>query len=229
VRSVLSVPAHDARKVAKARERGADLLMWDLESSVPPENKEVALSCAAETATPGDAVRLNFEHRRGEAARLRDRGLIFVVPHVETFLDIAFLEGEQVVALVESPRGITYVRTLTTDALHHPAVRLAGLAFGRWDFEGAVGFPCPALVDHARAELALAAHSLDITCWDAPALLRETAVESIRARHLGFTGKGCIHPAQIADVHRAWSSSLLGWRSMPFAAKQFTGEGALSQ
>ena len=42
VRSVLFLPASNARAIAKAREAGSDLVILDLEDSVKPEDKAAA-------------------------------------------------------------------------------------------------------------------------------------------------------------------------------------------
>lgn len=215
VRSILSVPAHDERKVAKARTRGADLIMWDMESSVPPGSKDVALAAVEIVARRGDAVRVNRGWRRFESGQLRDRDLIFVVPFVESVHDISFLESEKVVALIETPVGIVNLGRLVEEAAQC-TIPLLGLAFGRWDFEAEVGFPCSNLIDYVRMQLVLAAHAAGIACWDAPSPLAvDTAWYS---RSQGFTGKGCVHPSQIADVHHAWEIPA-GWNPLPFAAR----------
>lgn len=217
VRSILSVPAHDERKTLGARSRGADLIMWDLEASVPGREKSSALARVSDAlAIHGDAVRID-NLRRG-IDRLRERGLVFVVPHVETFSDIAFLEGEKVVALVESPAGILGMGKLIDDATRY-TLPLLGLAFGRWDFEATVGFPCSLLLGAARAQVALHAHVAGIACWDAPAPRQESVIEAQVSRSFGFTGKGCVHPSQIADVHKAWEIPA-GWNPLPYAAHQ---------
>jgi citrate lyase subunit beta/citryl-CoA lyase len=226
VRAILSVPAHDARKVAKARTRGADLLMWDLEASVPLDDKATALAAAEASTFHGDAVRVNPSMMRLEILRLSGRGLVFVVPHVESYADLymAHRTGERFVALVESPAGIVNLPKLMASAAGD-RFPLAGLAFGRWDFEDAVGFPCPLLVSRARSEVTLAAHAAGIACWDAPATLQDSSIEAQVSRAWGFTGKGCIHPRQIDDVHRAWEIPP-GWRRMPFAAPRINQEAA---
>lgn len=226
VRSILSVPAHDARKVAKARTRGADLIMWDLESSVPANAKDEALVAVIHEAAPGDAVRLYGPCQEEQMEALRDRDLAFVIPHVISSNDLLFVDDmECFIPLIESAAGVSNVEEIMRTLVITPALCLVGLAFGRWDFEAAIGFPCPALLNHARGQIALTAHAHGIACWDAPAALSATRSpgvwpgpsEAREARSLGFTGKGCVHPSQILDVHRAWELPV-DWSPMPFAA-----------
>ncbi len=48
MRSLLFVPGHDARKLAKGLDCGADALIVDLEDAVPPARKAEARACAAD-------------------------------------------------------------------------------------------------------------------------------------------------------------------------------------
>lgn len=216
VRSILSVPAHDEHKVSRARTCGADLIMWDLESSVPTDSKDAALASVETVARRGDAVRVNHSWRRFESGQLRDRDLIFVVPFVETIHDISFLEGEKVVALIETPVGLVNLGRLVEEAAQC-TIPLLGLAFGRWDFESIIGFPCHSLIQHARCQLTMTAHATGIACWDAPAPLDDVC-EAAQARSQGFTGKGCVHPSQIPYVHHVWKTRA-DWNPLPFAAR----------
>ena len=47
LRSLLYVPAHSERFIAKAHERGADAVILDLEDSVPEANKDAARDALA--------------------------------------------------------------------------------------------------------------------------------------------------------------------------------------
>lgn len=221
VRSILSVPAHDPRKVARARERGADLLMWDLEASVPADAKLDALDATLAACLPGDAVRLNYPLRTEEIDALYPRQVVLVVPHVAAWTsDLRRLlqMGCRVIALFESAAGVNQA-----DRIVHAAILnntpFSGLAFGRWDFEAGVGFFCRGLVAHARAQVALVAHAAGLPCWDAPAPLDDPG-DAEDSRAFGYTGKGCIHPQQIEIVHRAWAQASVDWHPLPFAASR---------
>ncbi len=48
LRSMLYVPAHEERFVARAHERGADAVILDLEDAVPPGRKDAARAALRE-------------------------------------------------------------------------------------------------------------------------------------------------------------------------------------
>jgi citrate lyase subunit beta/citryl-CoA lyase len=88
---------------------------------------------------------------------------------------------------------------------------------------------------HARSQLVLASRVAGVaapvdgvtTSFDDPAHVHADAV---RARALGFGGKLCIHPKQVAPVHRAYAPTLeeLAWAERVVAASDAARGGAVA-
>jgi citrate lyase beta subunit len=216
IRTILCVPGHDLHKVERCRDFGADLILFDLEDSVPADKKALAREIVAAHARPGDAVRVE-ESIASAVAAWEGRSVAVWLPKLgQNVLDKASrLWGETGVGLVpiiETPAAV-----LSLLDPHLPAI--AGLAFGRADFMAAVGARSTAapLVDRAQEMVALAAHALGVPCYDSPCEERDprqAAWEASRAVTCCYTGKGCVYPEHVeivrsifdpapADVERA--------------------------
>lgn len=223
--SFLFVPATQPERLPKALASGADMVIADWEDAVAPADKARARSALAEAVAALDStqrtrllVRINAEGTPWFAAdlqalaRLMAQGLAgAVVPKAEsaaTLQAVAQAAGPQaaLLALVESVAGLYAVDALAT------APQVARLAFGHLDFQVDAGMACGA--DEAellpmRMAVVLAARRagmaapLDGVTVDTRNSER-MAVDAARARRMGFGGKLCIHPAQVAVLHAAF-------------------------
>lgn len=116
-------------------------------------------------------------------------------------------DGLAVVALIESALGVAHVRTLAA------LPGLTRLAFGALDFAADVGAEVDALTGQlARAEVVIASRAAGLaaplespsTSLSDVALIEAT---SRAARALGFGGRLCVHPAQLAAVRAGFAPS----------------------
>jgi citrate lyase subunit beta/citryl-CoA lyase len=130
------------------------------------------------------------------------------------------------VPLVESNAGLDALDALTQ------APQVVRLAFGHLDFQVDLGMDCApdeaellpvrlALVRASRrAGLAAPVDGVTTSTQDLQRLVDDTA----RSRRMGFGGKLCIHPAQVAPVHTAFApdAAELDWarRVLQAAAAQ---------
>lgn len=221
VRSILVVPGHRADFAAKARTYGADQILWDLEDGVPAAQKQTAREIVAAHLRPGDAVRVNASPPcLGDPGDLeKDLAVLASIAIPEVWVWIAKAWGPphlayihhrlplargRLCALVETPDAVLringlYVAKWTFDAL----------AFGRQDFMAAAGLSPyqTTIIDHAAAQVALAALARGVPCYDSPcfSMQEEDVLDAaVEAKQLGFTGMGCIHPKQIPWVHRGF-------------------------
>lgn len=236
LRSVLCVPGHRSEMVDRALVEGADMVLLDLEDSVPEDRKEEARKTVRRailrhaTPAPGPglfscqlAVRVNAvesPHFGDDISMLRNVGFSgwIWLPKVEDPDDLRILDRAlgfeggpeqqddalevRVCALIESPAGIKMIA-------NGWGAEVDGLAFGRHDFLAAAGISerQDALVEHAQLQMALAARSAGIPCWDAPCYRGDDFfhAEVDFALRAGFTGKGCFSPAQIRPVNDAFA------------------------
>jgi citrate lyase subunit beta/citryl-CoA lyase len=219
LRSALFVPADAPGRHARAFESGADAVILDLEDAVAPAAKDAARQTLVESAGERGSgaaalVRINSPHTSlGRAdleavPRMGADGV--VVPKADPeALDAAAGLGLPLVALVETAAGILRAAEIAA----HPAV--TNVMLGPVDLAVELGAREAHDGDElivARGQLVIAAVAggkggpLDGPCL-APRDEGALAQEIDRAWRLGFSGKACIHPAQVVAVNRAFSPS----------------------
>lgn len=236
-RSWLFVPANRPERFVKAVASGADLAVIDLEDAVPADRKESAREAAAAWLAGGGeaAVRINpadSEHHAGDVAALAGvAGLRAVLlPMAVSAESLAALHDRlgpdvPLVAQVETAAGLLAAVELAR------APGVVRLAFGHLDFAADIdAAPVPEALAHAQSSLVVASRVAGIagpvdsitTDLDDEATTRDDAA---RARRLGFTGKLCIHPRQVAAVNDAMSPTPedVAWAERIVAA----GDGAV--
>lgn len=239
-RSLLYVPASPPRRLAKLPDLGADLLVLDLEDGVAPHDKgagrDALRALADREGLPRNRswmIRINavgspwHDDDLDLVAELRPPGVLLAKagrPHdVEVLAAQWAAEGASTGLMIETARGVGCVREL---AAAHGRVTL--LVYGSADLRreyGAPADPARAWERHAMSEILLAARMHGCAAIDAvhfryldrDALARDARI----ARDLGFDGKSCIHPGQLATVHEvfrstadevAWAEAVLaGW------------------
>ena len=220
--SFLFVPAHQPERLTKALAIGADLVIADWEDAVAPGAKADArrmLEAAVQSLPPAQRARLLVRtNATGTAwftadvqalARLVQLGVAgAVVPkadHPATLQQLAQVAGPDcaLVPLIESVAGLDAV-----DALAQ-VPQVVRLAFGHLDFQVDAGMQCgpdenellptrmALVMASRRAALAAPIDGVNVDTRD-PA---RTAADSQRALRMGFGGKLCIHPAQVAPLH----------------------------
>ncbi len=218
-RSLLFAPATRADRFGKAAASGADAVCLDLEDAVAPADKDAArrpaLDYLASRPAGGPAVGLRLNGRATPwfeddlKAAARARADFFMIPKAAGAQDFAMLqralgESRPFWPLIETPEALMRAWEIAAA----PAV--AGVLFGAFDFSAEVGCDMswePLLF--ARSQIAAACARAGVQALDAPPAavddpegLRD---ETDRARRLGFTGRACIHPAQIAPVNAVYT------------------------
>jgi citrate lyase subunit beta/citryl-CoA lyase len=214
----LFVPGDRPDRYASALGSGASMVVLDLEDAVAPAAKREArtsvagwLADAADTDVARVAVRVNPPGSPGHeddmaALAATGRPCVVMVPKAEdharlTALADALPGGSRLVALVETALGV--VRA--ADLAETPAV--VRLALGTFDLAAELGVD----PDHreamagARGALVLASAAARLTppvdgVTGAVRDLEQVASDALAARTVGFTGKLCIHPAQVPVV-----------------------------
>ncbi|WP_370963271.1 CoA ester lyase [Amycolatopsis sp. cg9] len=208
-RTFLFVPGDRPDRFGKAVTSGADVVLLDLEDAVAPADKDTAREAVgAWLAAGGTAtVRINapgtpwFE---ADAAFVAARGVPVMVPKAET---PGVLAGfREVVALVETARGVERAGELAAV----PSV--SRLAFGTVDLAAELGVepedPEPFAYARSRLVIASAAAGLAPPVDGVTTDLRDDdrlAADVRYARRLGFGGKLCVHPRQIAAVRAGFA------------------------
>ncbi|MFO1415270.1 MAG: CoA ester lyase [Burkholderiales bacterium] len=229
-RSLLFVPANGEHKIEKAFAGAADGVILDLEDAVAVSQKAAARDTLAATlaAMRGrkpayvrvNAVSTPYCFRDLMALPLRDLAGV-LVPKVESAEEawtvdwmLLQLEAEQgvgprsvpVVAMIETARGLTRI-----DAIAGATPRITRIAWGAVDFahdtNAALGDR--AATEQAHFALVRASRNAGLEApIDAPGIdfsdPERLRADAQRARAMGFGGKLCIHPAQLAVVHEVF-------------------------
>jgi citrate lyase subunit beta/citryl-CoA lyase len=229
-RSLLFVPAIRENMLQKAVTSEADVIVLDLEDSVPPAEKaqarELARRHAPLIAQSGRSVHLRVN--AGQAARDDIAAVLcssvsgVSLPKVQgpqdvRDIDIVLREFElkqeikpgltELVVWIETARGL-----LRTEESLAASTRVSAAALGHEDYSNDLGVQRTsggAELDYARSVIAVAAVAAGVTPLDGPySNFRD--VEGARAelekiKQMGYRGKFCIHPAQLADVNAAFT------------------------
>jgi citrate lyase subunit beta/citryl-CoA lyase len=257
LRSFLFAPGNHARRVEKALTLAADAVILDLEDAVAVAEKTATRPGVVSAFTrPRHSklyVRVNAlttEWAYGDLIAIVQPGLDgIILPKVEDADQlktadwlIRALECERglppgaidVIPIIETARGITQL-----DRIAGAGTRVRHLAFGAGDYTLDMGMVwsrdeqelLPARIAVVTASRAAGiAPPLD-TVW---ADLRDTdgfARSAARAAALGFQGKMCIHPDQIAVTNAAFSpdeATLAQARRVVAAFEQAERQGSAS-
>jgi len=222
IRSVLYIPASNARALQKAKTLPVDAIIFDLEDAVAADEKPAARRQLSEVlAAGGFGARVRLVRVNGlVSAWGRDDLAVFgdadidgiLVPKVNSAADVAAV-GEQcpgmaLWAMMETPLAVLNAAEIAA----HP--RLTGLVLGTNDLAKDMGSRYRA--DRAPLMLALqmcllAARAAGVVCVDGVynAFKDDSGLEREceQGRDLGFDGKSLIHPAQVEAANRIFAPS----------------------
>ncbi|MBL8674323.1 MAG: CoA ester lyase [Rhodospirillales bacterium] len=229
-RSLMFVPATAERFVAKAHTRGADVIILDLEDSIPPAGKDAARAAlAGAVATVGQAgaevcVRINRPLELAVpdiAAAIMPAVGALMLPKVMGPEHVKLLS--EVVAAREAAVGVPVGRTRFIGIVETPQAlpqlyaiagadpRMAALGIGSEDFS-------------TEIEAVPGADSLYVYSMMAVAAARSAGIQPLgsvgrfadfsdldgyraglkRSRGLGFTCTACIHPAHVPIINEEY-------------------------
>lgn len=231
LRSLLYMPASNARAMTKARSLDCDAVALDLEDAVAPESKaDARAALVAEAQTGG------FGHRRliarinalstpwghDDINALAAAPLDAVLaPKVDDAADIealsmamdaaAFAPEVALWVMIETPRAVLALERIAACAA---TTRLQGFVLGLNDLakdSGIAQLPGRAafLPVLTMAVLAARAHGLIILDGVCNAIddLARLEAECVQARDSGFDGKTLIHPAQLGACNTIFAPS----------------------
>ncbi|USQ81230.1 CoA ester lyase [Ornithinimicrobium faecis] len=236
-RTFLFVPGTRPDRFERARDSGADAIIVDLEDAVEPAAKDTARSHAASWLQTAERsiVRINAADSPWftadlEALRTLDPQVV-LLPKVESPTDItqvtdALTPGTSVIACIETALGLHRVCSVLDEA---PVTRLA---LGNMDLARDLGVSPNdgPLLDQAGVILVLEsrAHGLPQPVTGVTASLTDTDAVTRDAAHaagLGFGGKVCIHPAQVAAAAAGFAPTAtdVAWAQRILAADDGSG------
>jgi len=234
MRSLLFIPGNKDNMLAKAAGLDADVIVPDMEDSVPDAEKLAARAMIADwlprLATHRALLlpRVNSLRTpwfKDDVAAVAAPGVFGIsIGKVDSARDIHAIV--EVVSLAEQRAGleigqlhlIPWIETaqgvVNAHAICAASARIVAVAFGGEDYANDLGverLDDESNVAYARATICNAARAAQVLALDTPwfrfredAGLRES---SLAAKRLGFKGRFAIHPAQIATINECFSPS----------------------
>ncbi len=232
LRSLVFVPGNRPNMLERALDFGADIVMVDLEDSVPPGEKSAARELAVEWAPRLTAAgrRVMVRVNSLDTGLTADELAAVVSPELagisigkgNTSWDLQ--QVDRLLAPLESSAGIAVgsIKVIpwieTAMAIVHvyemaqASPRVVGIAFGAEDYTNDMGVIRSDFGEecyYARSVVAVAARAAGVAALDGPFVgfrdpdgLRKDAGA---ARQMGYTGKFAIHPAQIDIINETFS------------------------
>ncbi len=222
LRSLLFVPGGRADRIAKIGRFGADGVVLDLEDAVAVADKDSARVTVVEALSTLEVpegttvlVRVNapgspwFADDIAAVTGTRADGV--VLPKLERTDQLAELQGRKwsIVGGLETALGVADARPLLAAGA---AMGLVGAYFGAEDFIADMGGRRTAEgteVLYARSQVAIAARLAGVSALDqvVTAVRDDDAFrrDAEQARALGYPGKLCIHPSQVALAHEIFT------------------------
>jgi len=228
-RSRLYLPGNEPKFYPNAGLHGPDGVILDLEDSVAPGEKDAA-RCLVRNALRA----VNFYgSERMVRINQGERGLDdldWIIPHNVHLVLIPKVEDPgQVTAVDERIRAIASATGRGEPVLLMPIIesalgawkayeiaasceRVAALAIGLEDYTADIGTQRTAMGAEsfwARCQVVNGAKAAGVqpidTVFSDVSDTEGLIASCVEAKGLGFVGKGCIHPRQIAEVHRAFA------------------------
>ena len=232
LRSLVFVPGNRANMLERALGFGADVVMVDLEDSVPPGEKAAACEMAPEwvprLAAAGRRVMVRVNSLdTGLTSQELDT---VVCPELagisvgkgDTAWDLQ--QVDQLLGPLESRAGIprgtiklvpwieTAMAIVHVYEMARASQRIVGVAFGAEDYTNDMGVIRTDFGEecyYARSAVAVAARAARVAALDGPFVgFRDPdglRTDAGTARQIGFTGKFAIHPAQIDIINETFS------------------------
>lgn len=233
-RSLIFVPGNSMRFVEKAKTLAADIICFDLEDSVPDNEKDAARRIIAETLL---ARRQEYSGIVYVRTNSPESGLIpddlkavlqegidgIVVPKVNDVSEmleikkhIVMLEKERktdkiaLMPSIETARGVVNAYLIAS-----AEERIKALIFGVFDFLYDMRLDYdehdPLGYSYVRAKIpvdarAAGVHAID-AIWQKIDDIDGLIRDATMARRLGYSGKSIIHPSQIEPVHKVFRPS----------------------
>lgn len=237
----LFVPGDRPERFDRACASGADVVVIDLEDGVAPDRKAAARDAIRRWRTQVPASVIVRISPLGTPEAADDLAMLtslptrvsVVVSKAESPAGLASLgqrlSGASVLALIETAAGIAVVRELA----QAPGVRR--LIFGHLDYAADLDVPATGpLMTHARCEIVVASRAAGLAppidgvtteLDDMDAVLRDARA----ARALGFGGKLCLNPRQVAPVADAFAPAEgeVTWARRVLDAAEKAGDGAV--
>lgn len=237
LRSFLFCPGNHARRVEKVFAAGADAAILDLEDAVAVSEKKatraLVLEALARPRPCAGYVRVNAMSTpfgREDLLQVAARGVDgILLPKLDSvdeleIVDELIAEGEarhglkegsiRLIPMIETARALAHAgRICAAAAEHFP--RVQRFTFGAVDLAYDLGMTVSAEeseLDYARSRIVVASRAAGLqapidTVWTRLQDAEGFRTLCARTRRMGYAGKLCIHPDQVAVVNALYAPS----------------------
>ena len=226
-RSLIFVPGNNQRFLEKAKNLGADIICFDLEDSVPLEEKKSARQLIKEALAKRSEYKSEVYVRTNspisgmvwdDLNEILQKGIDgIVIPKVNNIAELKKIEKMiinlekkrklkqiDIIPSIESAEGVVNTYVIASSSKRIPA-----LVFGVFDLLNDLGVEYTKQAEgakYSRAKIPVDAKAAGKYAIDAiwQDLNDETGLEQdcVLAKGLGYVGKSIIHPNQIEIAHR---------------------------
>ncbi len=227
IRSLLFVPGNNPRFLEKAKTLNADIVCFDLEDSVPFEEKKSARNLIKNTLAKRGEYHSEIYVRTNspisgmipdDLSEIVQKGIDgIVIPKVDDSIDIQKIEKIllslekkrklkpiEIIASIESTAGVVNAYSIAKSSK-----RISALVFGVFDLLNDLGVEYTKQAEgaqYSKEKISVDARAAGKYAIDAiwQDLNDVTGLEKdcTNAKNLGYAGKSLIHPSQIETVHR---------------------------
>lgn len=231
-RTMLFCPASEGKMFFNAPIYNPDCIIFDLEDAVAYSEKDSARDLICEAIKSIDYkdieifVRINplyTEFGETDVREIVKAGIRNIrLPMCETEEDVKKLEvlleevekenkieagAVKIQCAIETPKGVLNALAIATSS-----PRVVAISFGAEDFTRTLGVDRTKTAKelcYARSYIVLAANVANVdaidTVWADVSDIEGFIEEAKEAKGLGFSGKSCIHPAQVKEVHKIFT------------------------
>ncbi|MBB1488160.1 HpcH/HpaI aldolase/citrate lyase family protein [Oceanospirillum sediminis] len=249
-RSILYIPANQEKFLAKASQRGADVIALDLEDAVAPDDKQTARKAIPALinqylASSEVWVRVNRPWRllvRDLETLVCSEIRAIIIPKTDCAERIRFID--EMITELEREKGLPHGHTRligfieSIDGLYQAreiaraSQRLAGLGMGTEDLALEMGMQnTPETLSGPCQQLIMAARGAGIQPIGLAGSMAEFRDMDKYQRQLqlgyqlGFQSAFCIHPLQVAEVNRIYqpNQTLIAWAEQVIDIADTTG------
>ncbi len=227
LRSLIFVPGNNARFLEKAKTLVADIICFDLEDSVPFEEKKSARNLIKNALADRPQYRAEVYVRTNspassmipdDLAEIVPKGIDgIVIPKVNDANEITKIERilaslekkrklkpTELIPSIESAAGVVNAYNIAS-----ASKRVSALVFGVFDLLNDLGVEYTKQAEgarYARSKIPIDAkaagkYAID-AIWQDLNDTKGLEQDCLTAKNLGYVGKSIIHPGQIETVHR---------------------------
>ena len=208
-RSILFVPGHEEKKIKKAYTLNADLIVLDLESTVPDNQKENAKKIIKDCNVKKDKTYIRINSNDDLEFVTKEKFIGIFLPFTESKDQLTKLNNQlkilehlktDIVPIIESQKGIDNLNSICSYK-----ERINIISFGSHDLTKSLNLRVSdneqeiliyreAIVKYSRKPIDTSyLNYKDSTGFEKSSTL---------AKKLGFGGKACIHPDQIEIANK---------------------------